>query len=90
MKNNKSVAARAATIGLSEGTLRAEINEGRGPVITRPSPRRAIIEDEAWEVWLEERRERVGAPVPAESDRLPPRPKSPNPATREKTHAAPA
>jgi hypothetical protein len=90
MKENKSIAARARSSGVSEGTIRSEIAEGRGPIITRPSPRRAIIEDDAWEDWLEERRERVGVPAPVESDRLPPRPKSPNPATREKAHAAPA
>jgi hypothetical protein len=53
----KSIPERARSIGVGARTLYDAIAAGHGPVITKPSPRRAVIEDKFWEEWLEARRE---------------------------------
>jgi hypothetical protein len=61
---SKSIPARARSIGQLPRLLYRLISEGRGPVCTRISDRVTIIEDDAWEQWLSERRQKQAGPNP--------------------------
>jgi predicted DNA-binding transcriptional regulator AlpA len=49
----RTIAETAKILGLGEPSLRVMIREGRGPTVTRLSPRRLGIRDSARNAWLD-------------------------------------